>query len=742
MLARFLTILLFLVSTASAQAPVPSHARQPVAEPVTRPVRVAYEPYVVTNGDGFLALWEDDRYGNTDVFGARFGAEGELLDRSGFTVRATWRPDYQPRAVWDGQRYLTLAVSEHMGTFPVAVGEDGAVEPAGQLLPVHLAFFQRTLAWNGERYATVMSDTSDGTVSFVLLNRELQVTTRTPIPSSGNVRTSRVATDGREFLLVWESIRGHDNLVSAQRFSAGGEAIGTTQLLASIPVPEWFWDLETYEGRMEPAVSWNGNAFVAVWTTPDGVYGARIAAGRDTEPFRITAEAEPANAAIAWDGIAHLVVWNRRLEFSYVQPSAALLSGTGIVGEIFPVGPQTYGGRPSLASNGKIFLLFVDGERFVIRPWSTPRIVKEERFTSDIYAHQFLPAIASGTANTLTAWQEDGAIYAGRLSRGGQPLDGSGIRIAGISTHVRTIRIASAGDTYLVVWEDSGVHGARVTADGELLDAGGFDIAPGGFMPLAAARGDSFLVAWQEPGSQVYGLTIATAAIPATGAVEIQERSPAVDIGFLQTPIALLPSAAGYQLVWQQDLGRSCPRPFCTDVAHEQRLMSLTADGNQAATYPLLRDQQIQDAILEDGSLFAVVQGGDRFSPRFFVYRFNLAGETLGEPAELPQDVLRARMARSAGGPVVLYSVATTPAPLPDVEIRAIFLDRGGQPKAPPVTVLSGADAPTLSDVSSDGTHVWLAYTARWYPLPQSHTGVVNRAYVARLAGRVRAAGR
>ncbi|HYI12520.1 MAG TPA: hypothetical protein VEK57_25940 [Thermoanaerobaculia bacterium] len=751
MLTRFLALLL-LVFTASAQTPSVSHARQPIAEPVKRPGVVAFEPYITTNGDEFLAVWNDDRYGNTDIYGARLDAEGELIDRSGFPVHATWRPDYASPAVWDGQRYLTLAPSEHMGTFPLAVEEDGHTERAGELFPAHLGF-HRSLAWNGQRYAAVMGDGTANTISFVLLSHQLRVETSTPLPAGDHIRLARVAAGGGGFLLVWESIRGDsEDLLYAWRFSASGESLGAPQLLASLPIPEQFDGFpERYLEAMKPAVSWNGNAFVVVWTTPGGVHGARIAEGAP-ETFRLTTESNPTDAAIAWDGVSHLVLWNRdmRLDTDPVQPYAAVVSGTGQVLDTFAVGPEQDWHRPmAVASNGRIFLLLAYGEKFVIRPSSTPR-VKEELFSSEIYLPQRNVAIAVGTSNVLAAWHETGAVYAGRLSRGGSPLDGGGIRVAGVGSWLDSMRIASNGDTYLLVWEeaDRGVRGARVTEAGELLDAHGFDIAPGGRTPIVAARGDSFLVAWRQQASHPLVTRIFTsvipAAIPAGGAVEIDPKGLTADIGLSQQPIALLADSGGFRLVWHQQLSPPCYGRFCTYLPFEERLTTLGADGAVAEEKTLVRNQAVDDAVLLDDTLVAVVRNG----PSFFSHRFNLAGEALGTPSELaiPGNAIEVRIVKSAGGATVLYTPQATPSPTGsgrlEGETRAIFLDGEGTPKASPALVLSGSDTPRISDVAFDGAHVWLAYSTRWYPSPQTHTGTVERAYVAKLAGRVRAARR
>ena len=127
---------------------------------------------------------------------------------------------------------------------------------------------------------------------------------------------------------------------------------------------------------------------------------------------------------------------------------------------------------------------------------------------------QATPAVASGAGIYLVAWREGwhgkgGAarIFAARVSAGGKLLDPSAIEVAPARSGVQECpRVAFAGGTFLVVWQDLrngkdyDVLAARVDAQGQVKDGEPIAIATGPrnqALPDVASDGECFLVVWQ-----------------------------------------------------------------------------------------------------------------------------------------------------------------------------------------------------------------------------------------------------
>jgi hypothetical protein len=105
---------------------------------------------------------------------------------------------------------------------------------------------------------------------------------------------------------------------------------------------------------------------------------------------------------------------------------------------------------------------------------------------------------------------EDANILAARLSAEGVPLDRSPLVVCAAARPQRCPRVAWSGkaNAFLVVWEDQrrgpafDVYAARVSPAGKVLDPGGFSVARSKdrsqIQPDVTARSDGFVVVWME----------------------------------------------------------------------------------------------------------------------------------------------------------------------------------------------------------------------------------------------------
>jgi len=104
-------------------------------------------------------------------------------------------------------------------------------------------------------------------------------------------------------------------------------------------------------------------------------------------------------------------------------------------------------------------------------------------------------------------------IWCARVSAGGKTLDPGGIKVCSAADNQERPWVASDGKGFLVAWEDFrnekdyDVYAARVSAEGKVLDKDGFLVAGGAHNqchPVAAFAGGNYYVAWQaftpDPG--------------------------------------------------------------------------------------------------------------------------------------------------------------------------------------------------------------------------------------------------
>jgi len=127
---------------------------------------------------------------------------------------------------------------------------------------------------------------------------------------------------------------------------------------------------------------------------------------------------------------------------------------------------------------------------------------------------QATPHVAFGKGVYLVVWREgwhgkggNARIYAARVAPDGKVLDGGGIAVAPARQGVQTRpRVAFGGGGFFVVWQDLrngkdyDVLGARIRADGKVLDAEPVKVAAGPrtqALPDLASDGSAFVVVWQ-----------------------------------------------------------------------------------------------------------------------------------------------------------------------------------------------------------------------------------------------------
>jgi hypothetical protein len=314
-----------------------------------------------------------------------------------------------------------------------------------------------------------------------------------------------------------------------------------------LPLPGWVEWTATV-----PAVASDGADFLVVWDQESDLQGARVAAdGTVLDAVGISIAPDPQGErwpAVTYDGANYLVVWEGSSDGGPDGGSGirgALVSADGTVidsGFAIAASPSTEQ-YPAVASNETTSLVVwfdaslsaLYGAR-VAQSGAVLDAALPISTTPDYAAP--VPAVASDGAGFLVTWsdlRDSGSgndlsdVYGTRVSGDGVVLDPSGIAISTLTGTQHEPSVAYNGADYLVVWQDGpyegggGIGGARVTADGVLLDPVGIHIGAGE-MPAVASDGTLFLAVWDDAATDSATMTthsdVLGARVSAAGVVQ------------------------------------------------------------------------------------------------------------------------------------------------------------------------------------------------------------------------------
>lgn len=209
--------------------------------------------------------------------------------------------------------------------------------------------------------------------------------------AAGNQYYPAVASDGENFLVVWEDYGPEHNF---QVFGARVMASGAVLDPQGLPISR------ENEGGIPKVVS-NGRNYFVVWQLFPGLAGRRLAQNGsllEKEPVLLTSKNTAFPFDVATNGEDYLAVWEQRPDND-------------------PNGP------------GDIFATRVTGDATVLDPTGIPICVAPNRQTS--------PSAASVNGDYLVAWDDNrlatrtddlqSDIYVARITAGGKVLETNGV---------------------------------------------------------------------------------------------------------------------------------------------------------------------------------------------------------------------------------------------------------------------------------------------------------------------------
>jgi hypothetical protein len=222
-------------------------------------------------------------------------------------------------------------------------------------------------------------------------------------------------------------------------------------------------------------------------------------------------------------------------------------------------------------------------------------------------------AVASDGTDFLVVWQDmrngNADIYGARVTADGKVLDPSGIAIAtGTGSQVAP-SIAFDGQGYLVVWGDdrngtSDIYGARVKTTGAVVDPRGLPLATGDAQqraPRIAFDGERHLVAYEQSstktGSDVYGMFVDLYGRPGTAFA-------IASAGGDQLHPALTFGVSGYLVTWEDHRGETGADTYA-------RLVDLKGTVSSELLLSVATLNQTRPAVSYDGFNFLAAYGDE-----------------------------------------------------------------------------------------------------------------------------------
>jgi hypothetical protein len=579
----------------NAVTPKPAIGQEfPVSDPVYGPnphdhrsAKAAFD------GTDYFVVWSDQRTGGfsiggptENIFGARVAPDGTVLDANSIPITRRSGRATDPDVTFDGTNFLVVwqyFPDVDGGPFQVNAAR---VSPSGVLLdttPIPLVGPDEVIAgpsvavgngsslvvWSAERPEDPNCEPPDCTglpaIWDVLGERvapDGAVLDANPIvldtiSELQNIPVPAIAYDGTNYLVTFNVIAAPPPLPVVTLGISGLRANGTTGArlccefqISSIPTE-----------FASPSLAFDGTNFVVSWIEyvddeTAAVRGARVSpAGTVLDPSGFDISTTPTQlfgAGVAFDGVNTVVAWEDATTQTVL---IRRIDGTGTPVDAAPVAVAS-GANPGVAAAGNGVALVAFGDDSTPAPGieaarvSSGTVLDDPPFLLTMSANdQQTSAIASNGSGSFVVWEDARSgtndIYGARV-QDGPTLDGTGIPISTAPFDQTHPAVASDGSGYFVVWAGQGgdIYGARVTADGVLLDPGGIDITNTPSIaesdPAVAFDGTNYFVVWGDgldatssfPG--VLGARVSTSGAvldPSGITVSTSSRRPAVTFG-------------------------------------------------------------------------------------------------------------------------------------------------------------------------------------------------------------------
>jgi hypothetical protein len=225
-------------------------------------------PSIAWGGENFLAVWEDFRNFNFDIYGTRIDSLGSVLDVSDLPIRV-FSPNHQtsPQVASDGENYLVIwkeeldSAGEHYNIQGRRVSSSGEfVDPQPIIVSNSDRDSHPSLAFGGGKYLAVWLYENSYDIYGALIDTNGTVSPPIAIGVATGIQiNAQVASDGNDFLVVWEDYGIHwPNIdIGGARVTSQGTVLDPGGIIISA---------DSLSEEL-PSVSFDGTNYVVAWRT-------------------------------------------------------------------------------------------------------------------------------------------------------------------------------------------------------------------------------------------------------------------------------------------------------------------------------------------------------------------------------------------------------------------------------------------------------------------------------------------
>jgi predicted nucleic-acid-binding Zn-ribbon protein len=509
---------------------------------------------IAFDGTNYLVVWQDNRSGSSDIYGAMVSQNGLIFEKMSFAISNAMYNEESPDVAFDGTNYLVVWTDRRNSSLDIygaRISQDGTVlDTAGiPLITYEHSQFNPAITFDGTNYLLVWQDNRSGSYYEIYGARISQTGAVldpngfTISPTTYNQEYPAIAFDGTNYLVIWQDGRsGSSSDIYGARITQNGTVLDSERIAISTATND----------QQYPAINFGGTNYLVVWQDCSSyvydIYGTRVSeAGIVLDPDGIaisTATGDQLSPAIAFDNTNYLVVWQENRSY-YPDVYAARISQLGVVLDSngFAISNDSNSQEfPTLAFDGNTYLVVWQDNRSIssndiygARVSQTGTILDPNGLVISTVANtQETPALAFDGTNYLVVWTDERNgiyeydIYGARITQTGDLLDSFGFAISTAVLDQESPAVAFDGTNYLVVWTDerngiySDIYGARVSQNGTVLDTNGFAISTdiyGQYFPTIAFDGTNYLVVWHDERNGVHAYDIYGARVSQAGNV-------------------------------------------------------------------------------------------------------------------------------------------------------------------------------------------------------------------------------
>ncbi|MBS2021885.1 MAG: hypothetical protein JST92_05705 [Deltaproteobacteria bacterium] len=307
------------------------------------------EPAIAFDGANYLVVWNDDRSGSHNIYGAQVSRAGAVLQPGGVPINTNYNGSARPAIAFDGTNFMVtwqqVSTDGSSSIIWARVTRSMAIlDPQG----VNWFFYGTTnvsepaIAFDGNQYLIVYSQANrygDDQSSHIYGTRVdkggILLSSLRICASTGTQSQPAIASDDTDFVVAWVDWRNNQTAMYAARVSKTGDvALDQEGNLIEQPTPTSY--------PSHPALAYDGaGGYLTVyndgsdfWTTSGHIYGARLtklATLRDYTQFPVSTVVSSVQArpAVAWSGSVYLAAWEDHRADGQSQITAVHLTPDG-----------------------------------------------------------------------------------------------------------------------------------------------------------------------------------------------------------------------------------------------------------------------------------------------------------------------------------------------------------------------------------------------------------------------------